>query len=90
MRIIGIAEVALEKMTKRLKLRTAFGRPISQHSGWEQRIAQARIDIEMTRLLTLKAADMMDKVGNKVARLEISMIKVATPRTALRIIDDAI
>lgn len=90
MRIIGMAEVALEKMTRRLISRNAFGKPIVQHSVWEQRIAQARIDIETTRLLTLKAADMMDKVGNKVARLEISMIKVAAPRTALGIIDDAI
>jgi acyl-CoA dehydrogenase len=57
---------------------------------WEQRIADARIDIESCRLLTLKAADMMDKVGNKVARLEISMIKVAAPSAALRIIDNAI
>jgi alkylation response protein AidB-like acyl-CoA dehydrogenase len=90
MRIIGIAEVALEKMTRRLLNRRTFGKALADQSVWEQRIAQARIDIEMTRLLTLKAADMMDKVGNKEARLEIAMIKVAAPRTALRIIDDAI
>jgi alkylation response protein AidB-like acyl-CoA dehydrogenase len=90
MRTIGVAEVALEKMVKRLASRVAFGRPIIQHSVWEQRIAEARIDIERTRLLTLKAADMMDKTGNKAAQLEIAMIKVAAPRMALTIIDDAI
>lgn len=90
MRIIGMAEVALEKMVRRLMSRSAFGKRIIEHSVWEQRIANARIDIEASRLLTLKAADMMDKVGNKVARLEISMIKVMAPRTALAIIDDAI
>jgi alkylation response protein AidB-like acyl-CoA dehydrogenase len=90
MRTIGAAEVALEKMAKRLLARTAFGKPVASQSVWEQRIAEARIDIEMTRLLCLKAADMMDKVGNKAAALEIAMIKVAAPRMALRIIDDAI
>jgi acyl-CoA dehydrogenase len=90
MRTIGAAEVALEKMTKRLLSRVAFGKKIAEHSIWEQRIAEARIDIEMTRLLCLKAADMMDKAGNKAAQLEIAMIKVAAPRIALRIIDDAI
>ena len=90
MRTLGAAEVALEKMTKRLLSRTAFGKKIAEHSVWEQRIAEARIDIEMTRLLCLKAADMMDKVGNKAAQLEIAMIKVAAPRIALRVIDDAI
>jgi alkylation response protein AidB-like acyl-CoA dehydrogenase len=90
MRTIGSAEVALEKMVKRLTSRVAFGKRISEQSVWEQRIAEARIDIEMTRLLCLKAADMMDKVGNKVAQLEIAMIKVAAPRIALRIIDEAI
>lgn len=90
MRIIGAAEVALEKMTRRLLSREAFGKPIARHSIWEQRIAEARIDIEMARLLTLKAADMMDKVGNKQAKAEIAMIKVAAPRIALKVIDDAI
>ncbi|MEW6018669.1 MAG: acyl-CoA dehydrogenase family protein [Pseudomonadota bacterium] len=90
MRTIGAAEVALEKMCQRLLSRTAFGKPVAEHSVWEERIARARIDIEMTRLLCLKAADMMDKVGNKVARLEIAMIKVQAPTMALKVIDDAI
>ena len=90
MRTIGVAEAALEKMVTRLQSRTAFGKRISEQSVWYERIADARIDIEMTRLLCLKAADMMDKVGNKVAQLEIAMIKVQAPRMALRIIDDAI
>jgi acyl-CoA dehydrogenase len=90
MRTLGAAEVALEKMCKRLLSRTAFGKRLSDHSVWEQRIAEARIDIEMTRLLCLKAAYMMDTVGNKVARAEIAMIKVAAPRIALKVIDDAI
>src|SRR5689334_15107172 len=90
MRTIGSAERALESMCKRLMAREAFGKRISEHSVWEQRVAEARINIEMCRLLTLKAADMMDKVGNKVARTEIAMIKVAAPRMALKVIDDAI
>jgi alkylation response protein AidB-like acyl-CoA dehydrogenase len=90
MRTIGTAEVALEKMVKRLASREAFGKRIIEHSIWEQRIAEARIDIEMTRLLCLKAAWMMDTVGNKVAQGEIAMIKVAAPRMALKVIDDAI
>ena len=90
MRTIGAAEAALEKMVRRLLSREAFGKRIAEHSVWEQRVAEARIDIEMTRLLCLKAADMMDRVGNKVARLEIAMIKVAAPRIALKVIDDAI
>ncbi|MGC1301340.1 MAG: acyl-CoA dehydrogenase family protein [Caulobacteraceae bacterium] len=90
MRTLGAAEAALEKMCKRLLSRTAFGKRIADHSVWEQRVAEARIDIEMTRLLCLKAADAMDKHGAKGARLEIAMIKVAAPRTALKIIDDAI
>lgn len=90
MRTIGAAEAALSSMCQRLLTRKAFGKTIAEHSVWEQRIAEARIDIEMTRLLCLKAAYMMDTVGNKVARAEIAMIKVAAPRMALRIIDDAI
>ena len=90
MRTIGVAEEALAKMIKRLQSRVAFGKTISSHSVWEQRIAEARIDIESSRLLCLKAADMMDKVGNKAAQQEIAMIKVQAPRMALRIIDDAI
>jgi len=90
MRTIGTAERALEQMCKRLLTREAFGKRIAQHSVWEQRVAEARINIDMCRLLTLKAADMMDKVGNKVARAEIAMIKVAAPRMALQVIDDAI
>src|SRR4030088_615759 len=87
MRTIGSAEVALEKMVKRLQSRVAFGKRISEQSVWEQRVAEARIDIEMTRLLCLKAADMMDKAGNKAAKLEIAMIKVAAPRIQLKGID---
>ena len=90
MRTIGVAEEALEKMVKRLSSRTAFGKKIVEHSVWEQRIGEARADIEMNRLLCLKAADMMDKVGNKTAQAEIAMIKVTAPNMALRIIDNAI
>ena len=90
MRTLGAAEVALEKMVRRIQSRVAFGKKVSEQSIWEQRVAEGRADIEMTRLLCLKAADMMDKVGNKVAQLEIAMIKVAGPRIALKIIDDAI
>lgn len=90
MRNIASAEVALEKMCVRLQTRKAFGKLIAEHSIWEQRIAEARIDIEMVRLLCLKAAHMMDTVGNKAARAEIAMIKVIAPRVTQRIIDDAI
>jgi acyl-CoA dehydrogenase len=90
MRTIGAAEEALAAMVKRLQSRIAFGKRLSEHSIWEQRVAQARIDIEMSRLLCLKAADMMDKAGNKAAKLEIAMIKVQAPQMALRIIDDAV
>jgi acyl-CoA dehydrogenase len=90
MRTIGAAEVALTKMSQRLLTRVAFGKTLAEQSVWEQRVAEARIAIEQTRLLCLKAADMMDKVGNKGAQREIAMIKVAAPRMALKIIDDAI
>ncbi len=90
MRTLAAAEVALERICVRLQSRTAFGKKISEHSVWEQRIAEARIDIEMARLLCLKAAYMMDTVGNKAGMAEIAMIKVAAPRVALRIIDQAI
>lgn len=90
MRTIGAAERALELMVRRAMSREAFGKRVIQHSIWEHRIAKARIDIECTRLLTLKAAWMMDTVGNKAARGEIAMIKVAAPRVALQVIDDAI
>ncbi len=90
MRIIGIAERCLEKMCARLMSREAFGKKIYEHSVWEERVADARIEIECSRLLTLKTAHMMDTVGNKVARAEIAMIKVKAPIMALKIIDDAI
>ena len=90
MRTIGAAEEALEAMVKRLQSRVAFGKRLSEHSIWEQRVAAARIDIECSRLLCLKAAHMMDKAGNKAAKLEIAMVKVHAPNMALRIIDDAV
>lgn len=90
MRVIGVAERALQKMCERLMSREAFGKKLYEHSVWEERIANARIDIECARLLTLKAAHMMDTVGNKVARAEIAMIKVKAPLMALAVIDDAI
>ena len=90
MRAIGQAERALEKMCKRVKSRTAFGKPVSEQTVTLERIAEARIMIEQTRLLVLKAAYMMDKVGNKVARAEIAMIKVAAPNMLCQIVDWAI
>ncbi|MEL6214467.1 MAG: acyl-CoA dehydrogenase [Pseudomonadota bacterium] len=90
MRLIGLAERALEAMCKRVDERVAFGRPLSQQGVVRESIAESRIDIEQARLLTLKAADMMDKVGNKVARSHIAMIKVVAPTMALRVIDRAI
>ena len=90
MRSIGAAERALESLCKRVMSRTAFGKPVSQQGVWQERIAEARIMIEQARLLTLKAAYMMDTVGNKVAKAEIAMIKVVAPNIALKILDWAI
>lgn len=90
MRNIATMEVALEKMCRRLLSRQAFGKAIAEHSVWEERIARARCEIEMARLLCLKAAHMMDTVGNKAARAEIAMIKIAAPKMAQQIVDDAI
>ena len=90
MRVIGAAERALELMVTRLLNRTAFRKQLADHSVWEQRVAEARTNIEMCRLLVLKAAWMMDEAGAKNARSEIAQIKVAAPRMALQVIDDAI
>lgn len=90
MRLIGLTERMLTLMCRRGAARTPFGKPLTEQGVWMDRIARARIDIEQARLLTLKAAWMMDTVGNKDARMEIGMIKVAAPEVALRVIDQAI
>ena len=90
MRSIGMAERALELMCKRLNTRVAFGREVARQSVWQERVAEARCMIEQARLLTLKAAYMMDTVGNKVAKAEIAMIKVVAPNIACQILDWAI
>jgi len=90
MRTIGAAERALELMCKRLMSRKAFGQVLSDMTLWQQRVAEARIAIDQARLLTLDAAHKMDTVGNKEARAEIAMIKVAAPRMAREVIDMAI
>lgn len=90
MRLIGMAERALENMCDRANERIAFGRPLSAQGVVREAIADSRIEIDQARLLTLKAADMMDKAGNKVARSEIAMIKVVAPSMALRVIDRAV
>jgi acyl-CoA dehydrogenase len=87
MRLIGQAERALEKMCKRAMSRVAFGKPISEQTVTQERIAEARIMIDQVRLLVFNAAHMMDTVGNKAARKEIAMIKVAAPNMALQVID---
>jgi len=90
MRLIGMAERALEMMCRRSKQRVAFGAPIADNGVTLERIANARIDIEQTRLLVLKTAHLMDTLGNKAARREIAMIKIAAPSMACRVVDDAI
>ena len=90
MRSIGAAERALELMCKRLNSRVAFGREVARQSVWQERVAESRCMIEQARLLTLKAAYMMDTVGNKVAKAEIAMIKIVAPNMACQILDWAI
>jgi acyl-CoA dehydrogenase len=90
MRVIGLAERALEKMCRRVKARTAFGRLIAEQSVTLERIAESRIRIDQARLLVLKAAWMMDTVGNKAARAEIAMVKIAAADMACQVVDWAI
>ena len=90
MRLIGLAERSLEKMVLRTSQRVAFGKPVSEQSVTRERVAEARIMIEQSRLLTMRAAHMMDTVGNKQAKAEIAMIKIAVPQMACQVIDWAI
>ena len=90
MRLIGLTEVALEKMCKRVKARVAFGKPVAAQTVTQERIAESRIAIDQIRLQTFNAADKMDKLGNKEARMEIAMIKVAAPNIACKVVDWAI
>ena len=90
MRSIGVAERALEAMCRRVSARIAFGRPLAEQGTIRADIAESRIEIEQARLLTMKAAYMMDTVGNKAARCELAMVKVVVPRVTLRVLDRAI
>ncbi len=90
MRLIGLAERSLAYMCKRVEERNAFGRPLGEQGVVREWIANSRIEIEQARLLTLKAAHMMDTVGNKEGKSEIAMIKVVAPNMALNVIDRAI
>jgi acyl-CoA dehydrogenase len=90
MRLIGVAERALDAMCRRVKSRVAFGKPLAEQGTIRAGIAESRMEVDQARLLTLHAAHVMDTAGNKAARREIAMIKVVVPRMALQVLDRAI